>query len=95
MTVITCCLWIAERYAGAWPVRSLAATGQMALTWYIGHIVLGLGFVVVCGWTEDQPLAISIAAAFGFFALAMVTSLIWRDSGRIGPLEWVLRRIAP
>lgn len=94
LIVIPGCLWIAERFPEAWLVRALAATGQMALTWYIGHIVIGLGFVVLCGWTEDQPLIVSISAAIGFFGLVMLISLALRSGGRLGPLEWLLRRIA-
>jgi len=93
IVIIACCLWIAERFAAAWLIRALAATGQMALTWYISHIVLGLGFVVLWGWTEDQPLFVSISAAFGFFSLSMLVSHAWRSMGRPGPLEWLLRRI--
>jgi uncharacterized protein len=84
------------RLAEAWPSRvwrPLAATGQMALTWYFAHIVLGLGTVVALGLETSQPLATAAGCGAGFFALAVLVSWLWKMAFRHGPLEWVLRRV--
>jgi len=46
------------------------------------------------GLTEDRPVALGVAAGAGFFAVAAVTSLLWRRYFRHGPLEWLMRRVA-
>jgi uncharacterized protein len=70
------------------------ATGQLAFTWYVGHILIGLGAVIALGLTEDRPVALGVAAGVGFFAVAAIISLPWRRYFRHGPLEWLMRRVA-
>ncbi|RYD27142.1 MAG: DUF418 domain-containing protein [Verrucomicrobiaceae bacterium] len=80
----------AERWRESLPVRALAATGRMAFTWYIAHIVLGLGGVVALGWTESTP-GQALAAAGVFLLAAMAVSLWWTGRFAQGPLEFLLR----
>jgi uncharacterized protein len=78
----------------ALPVKSLAATGRMAFTWYVTHIMLGLGTVEWLGLQSSQSLGVAVAAGFGFFLAAIVISLLWFRFFRYGPLEWLMRRVA-
>ena len=94
VAAIAICLWIAERFAGAMVVRALVATGQMAFTWYVAHIVLGLGAIVALGLEGSQTRPVAVGSGVGFFAAACALSLWWRRGGRRGPLEWVMRRVA-
>jgi uncharacterized protein len=72
----------------------LAATGQMALTCYLTHIVVGLGVVVALGLADSQPLPIAAGCGVGFFAVSVVLSWLWTRAFRHGPLEWALRKAA-
>jgi uncharacterized membrane protein YeiB len=93
VAVIALCVGL----CGAGPSRywqPLAATGQMALTWYFAHIALGLGAVVALGLVSSQPLLVAAGCGAGFFALALVVSWLWKMAFRHGPLEWVMRKIA-
>jgi uncharacterized membrane protein YeiB len=91
--VIAASVGVAEAFAGALWVRALVAAGQMAFTWYVGHIVLGLGAVIALGWAERRALWEGVSAGLAFFAVACVLSLLWRRRFRHGPLEWVMRRV--
>jgi uncharacterized membrane protein YeiB len=85
------------RLSSAGPPRywqPLAATGQMALTWYFAHIVLGLGAVVALGLESSQPLPVAAGCGVGFFTMAILVSSLWKLAFRHGPLEWTLRKIA-
>jgi uncharacterized membrane protein YeiB len=85
------------RVCGEGPSRfwqPVAATGQMALTWYFAHIVLGLGAVVAFGMVNTQPLPVAAGCGVGFFAGAVLVSWLWKKVFRHGPLEWVMRQIA-
>jgi uncharacterized membrane protein YeiB len=91
--VITLCV----RLAGAGSSRAwqpLAATGQMALTWYFAHIVLGLGTVEALGLVSSQPLPVAAGCGVGFFVVAVLVSWLWKKACRHGPLEWVMRKVA-
>ena len=85
---------VAERFRDSSIVKALAATGQMAFTWYVGHIVLGLGTVIVLGLEGTRSVAAGVAAGGMFFIVACIVSLAWRRRFRHGPLEWLMRRVA-
>ena len=83
---------IERRWRDGWLVKALAATGRMAFTWYAAHIVIGLGGVIVLGWTRTSHLQ-ALGAAVGFFAAAVTISFWWRGRFRNGPLEFILRSV--
>jgi len=83
--------------AARWPSalwRPLVDTGQMALTWYFAHIILGLGTVVALGLVATQSLPRAAGCGVFFFALAVLLSWLWKKVFRHGPLEWIMRKIA-
>jgi uncharacterized protein len=93
VAVIALCV----RLSGEGPSRywqPLAATGQMALTWYFAHIVLGLGAIVALGLENSQSLPVAAGCGAGFFVVAILLSWLWKLAFRHGPLEWVMRKIA-
>ena len=75
-------------------VRSLAATGQTAFTWYMAHVVVGVGGLSAAGLVQRHTSLLALAVATGACVLATCFSLQYRRRFRYGPLEWVLRRIA-
>jgi uncharacterized protein len=75
-------------------LQPLAAAGQMALTWYVLHIVLGLGTVVVSGLAGREPLPVAEGCGVLFFALAVIVSWLSKRRYRRGPLEWAMRAVA-
>jgi uncharacterized protein len=83
---------IARRWHDRWGVRTLSATGLLALTWYVAHIVLGLGGVIVLGWTRASQRR-ALITALVFFSAAVVVSLRWNRRFSNGPLEFILRRV--
>jgi uncharacterized membrane protein YeiB len=94
VAVIALCV----RAADAWPrapwVAPLAAMGQMALTWYVLHILVGLGTVVALGLATREPLPVGQACGLLFFSAAVLISWLWKRRFRSGPLEWIMRRLA-
>lgn len=94
-SVILICLAVCQRRPGALAVRALANTGQLALTHYLGHILLVLGPLLVLNQLEGRhPRLYSIAFAIGYLLLAVLFSVAWRSRYAQGPLEWVMRRTA-
>jgi uncharacterized protein len=83
---------IVRRWPGALAVRALSSTGQMAFTWYMAHIVVGLGGVIALGWLKTIPFQ-AIVAGSTFFLVATMISLWLRQRSMRGPLEVLLRRL--
>jgi uncharacterized membrane protein YeiB len=94
VAVIALCVRAAEAWPTARWVAPLAAMGQMALTWYVLHILLGLGTIIALGWASREPLPAGQACGLLFFSAAVLVSWLWRRRFRNGPLEWVMRRVA-
>ena len=91
--VIALCVCISTAWPGrAW--RPLVATGQMALTWYFAHIVLGLGALVMLGLVGAEQLPVAAGYGVLFFAGAVLVSTAWKSRSQYGPLEWIMRRVA-
>jgi uncharacterized membrane protein YeiB len=93
VAVIALCV----RLATQWPPRfwrPLVDTGQMAFTWYFGHIILGLGTVEALGLVSTQSLPRAAGCGVLFFVLAVLISWLWKEVFRHGPLEWVMRKVA-
>ena len=82
----------ASRWGGAMVVRGFAATGRMAFTWYLAHIVIGLGGLIAIGWLATTSRE-ALLAALMFFTGATAFSILWLRKFRHGPLEWVLRKL--
>jgi uncharacterized membrane protein YeiB len=93
IAVITICLELTLRYPQAGAFTALAATGQLALTNYIGHVVVGMGFLQAIGRLEDQTLVFAFLSALVYCLLAIIFSYFWRKRFPRGPLEWVMRRM--
>lgn len=91
--VITLSVRLADISEVMGPFAPLIATGQMALTWYVAHIVVGLGTVDNLGFTSSQSLPVAQGCGVAFFALAVVASWLWKQWFRQGPLEWMMRRL--
>ena len=93
VAVIAFCVRLSrEGHSRYW--KPLAATGQMALTWYFAHIVLGLGAVVALGLENSQSLLMAAGCGVCFFAVAILVSWLWKLAFRHGPLEWIMRKFA-
>jgi uncharacterized protein len=71
-------------------LRPLAHTGQLALTLYVAHVVVGIGAFHETG--ADLTLPETVAWWAGFCVLAVAASHAYRAFFATGPLEWLLRR---
>ena len=83
-------------------LQPLIACGQMALTLYVAH-VLFLFFVAMpirdeveaaAALSPEGKLRFTLAAVLAFWAFALGGSWWWRSTGRRGPLESLMRRLA-
>lgn len=94
--VISACILLTNRFHESKLVDALYKTGQLALTFYIAHVIIGMGAVEVFGDKEmgDYPLSFSVIYALVFSLLCVLFAVLWRSKKESGPLEWLIRKIA-
>jgi uncharacterized protein len=96
IVVIVLCVRMAERFAGARWLAPLVATGQLALTLYVAHVVIGLAPLEELGLGHGRrSVAFSVVWGAAFCVGAVWFSHLWRSRFARGPLEMVMRRLAP
>ncbi|MDQ0898651.1 DUF418 domain-containing protein [Paenibacillus sp. V4I7] len=90
--VILLCIYLAESKYARSIVHALIETGQMTLTHYVTHVIVGLGILEIFGILENGSLIFSMLYAVTYFVVAIVFSLIWKRKFKRGPLELVMRK---
>ncbi|MCP4440912.1 MAG: DUF418 domain-containing protein [Aureispira sp.] len=92
---LCCCVLLANRFTDQKWLDALVKTGQLALTFYIAHVVLGMGLVDAFGAKElgAYPIGFSIVYAFVFCIVCVLFAVVWRQYKKIGPVEWLMRKL--
>ncbi|MBI9043113.1 MAG: DUF418 domain-containing protein [Anaerolineaceae bacterium] len=93
IAIIILCLELTLRYPNARIFSPLVATRQLALTLYVAHVVIGMGFLEAIGRLENQTLQFATLSTVTFFILGIVFSTYWRKRFQRGPLEWLMRKV--
>ncbi len=81
------------RYEEADWLRPFVATGQLALTLYVGHVLLGMGTLEFLGCLENQTLPFSLFASVVFCVVGVIFAFFWRKRFKRGPVEIVMRYV--
>lgn len=92
--VIALVVALGERYRDSAWLRPFVSTGQLALTLYVAHVVLGMGTLEAMGRLNNQTLAFSLQASAVFCTIGIVFAYLWRKRFKRGPLEAVMRKLA-
>ena len=77
-----------------WLTGPLEATGQLALTIYVAHVLVGLGTLEAMGRLEGQSLTFAVSAALLFTLASLIAATLWRLRFRRGPLEALMRKVS-
>ena len=85
-------LMLTEKYPSAKWTKPFIATGRLALTLYVVHLIIGRGLLKTLD-VLDKTLPLAIGSAVIFCICAVVFSHFWRKRYDRGPLEWGIRRI--
>jgi uncharacterized membrane protein YeiB len=91
--IILLSITFTQKYSGSYFVKALVLTGQLALTMYIAHVIVGMGLLEVLGFFENQSLGFAVLIACIFYTLSVGFSILWRKRMTHGPLELVMRKM--
>nr|WP_154959150.1 heparan-alpha-glucosaminide N-acetyltransferase domain-containing protein [Paenibacillus xylanexedens] len=92
LAVLVVCIEAAEKWKKSAWVQSLISTGQLSLTHYVAHVVVGLAPLQLLGLLENGRVIFSTLYAFLFYTAAIVFSVYWKKQHHRGPLEHLMRR---
>lgn len=91
--IIAASIALGEKYQNAIWIRPFVATGQLALTLYVAHVVIGMGALEAIGRLENQTLHFSLIASLVFCISSVVYAHLWRKLFKRGPLEAIMRKL--
>ena len=100
LMIIIFSMYVTEKLSKNMFVRSIIYTGQLTLTHYVSHVVIGIGIliamnrVILFNGFEEQSLSFTFLYACLFFVGSVVFSVLWRVKSNRGPVELVMRKIA-
>jgi uncharacterized membrane protein YeiB len=93
--IISACIIIAKRFENNKIIDALDKTGQLALTFYVAHVIIGMGIIDAMNPAKmgNYSVEFSVVYALVFSLLCIVFAVIWRKYKTSGPLEWIMRKI--
>jgi uncharacterized membrane protein YeiB len=94
VSMVCGCIVLAKTFETSPMVKILVKTGKLALTFYVAHVVLGMGLAYTFFDNELGALSFSMPYALAFCLLSMVFAHLWLKRFTMGPLEWGLRKLA-
>lgn len=93
VVVIVLCLGLAQQLEGSRWLPPLVWTGQLALTLYVAHVLVGMGTLEALGMLGGQSLPVAATASAIFCLWAVLFAWAWRARFQRGPLEALMRRM--
>ena len=86
------CIELSQRHAESRRVLALVATGQLAITIYVIHVVAIL-VPLAHGFLRGQRIELALAYAVACYGAMMAFAFWWRRRWYRGPLEALMRQI--
>lgn len=93
LIALSLCFSLAETANPRW-ISPLASTGRMALTIYVGHVILGINLIAVLGGSEEESILFSVGWASAYYGAFLAFSWLWHQRFPTGPIEFLMRRFA-
>lgn len=90
--IILISIWLGEKLSSR-ITEPLVSTGQLAMTIYVLHVLVGMGILDAFGLLANQSLGWAVITSSVFSVLAIAFSYLWRRRFSKGPLEALMHRI--
>lgn len=103
LIMISFFIYIGNKISETKMAKILASTGQMTLTHYIAHLVIGLILLsIITGKTLSYDLVKAVPSnpfliltfAITYFLLSCLFSYLWTKKYRNGPMETLMRKLS-
>ncbi|MCF6279484.1 MAG: DUF418 domain-containing protein [Flavobacteriaceae bacterium] len=93
--VISLCILIAKKYENNFIITALHKTGQLSLTFYVAHVLIGMGIIEFINPQKmgRYTIEFSVIYALIFSVLCILFAVVWTKYRQNGPLEWLIKKI--
>ncbi len=93
--IISVSVYITNKFPHSLFVKQMISTGQLALSNYFFHVVIGMLFLELLYGKLEYAFSIEFTVVYAilFSVLIVVFSHLWRKKFKQGPLEYLMRKI--
>ena len=94
-SIISVCIIIGKKFSTNKVILALNQTGQLALTFYVAHVILGMGIIEAFNPEKmgSYSIKFSVAYALVFSLLCVLFATYWLKKRKNGPVEWLMKKI--
>ncbi|MCD9025294.1 DUF418 domain-containing protein [Cohnella silvisoli] len=92
VAILAISFYVVDYFGNSLLTRAVINTGQLSLSHYIGHVIIGLGFLEIAGYLENGSLSFAISYGCGYFIIAIIFSYVWIKWMERGPVELIMRK---
>ncbi|MCF2910828.1 DUF418 domain-containing protein [Pseudoalteromonas sp. DL2-H2.2] len=89
--VLLGCIKLAQHFARSAVLHSLEDTGKLSLTFYIAHVIIGMGTLEALDMLGNQSIETALLSSLLFCLSAWCFATLWRRKYAQGPAEWLFR----
>ncbi|MBE1556681.1 DUF418 domain-containing protein [Sporosarcina limicola] len=93
LVILVLCLYFTNKYADYLFTDMIIKTGQLTLTHYVSHVIIGIELLDVLNRMDNQTLAFSLGFSIAYFTISILFSVLWRRKYSRGPIEILMRKI--
>ena len=95
IAVISACILWSKKMAESQLIIALEKTGKLALTFYVAHVIIGMGIIEALNPNKlgTYSIEFSLGYAILFSLLCILFAVTWTKYHALGPLEWLMRKI--
>ena len=95
LMIISFCILVCGKYETNFLVQALHKTGQLALTFYLAHVIIGMGIIDEMNPSKmgKYPIDFTLPYAIFFSILCVIFAVVWTKYKKSGPLEWIMRKL--
>ena len=91
--VLVGCLYFSDKFAASNINSWLCQAGQLSLSLYVAHVILGMGILDSIDRLNNQTINFSLLSSLIFCICGVVFSVFWLKYFKAGPLEWIFRKL--
>ena len=93
--IISICILWGEKTEKSFMIKALSKTGKLALTFYVAHVIIGMGIIYLLYPDKVGSLGIefSLSYALIFSVACIIFASFWLNRKKIGPLELIMRKL--
>ena len=93
--IITACIIIAKHFKNNIIIHALNKTGQLALSFYVAHVIIGMGIIEAINPSKmgEYSVEFSVIYALGFSLICILFAVVWKKHKKSGPMEWIMRKL--